>query len=104
MRIELVIDELRLHGFDPRHRHAIADAVEREVTALAAAHAAQLTGLFSNEADAVDGGQVDVSLQVAATGRAIARAVMTSVLGRPAAEPHPIATGPHHAAAPEERA
>ena len=27
MKIELVIDELVLHGFDPRQRHAIGDAV-----------------------------------------------------------------------------
>ncbi|HUR35910.1 MAG TPA: hypothetical protein VM032_19035 [Vicinamibacterales bacterium] len=32
MRIELVIDELILHGFDPRHRHAIGDAVQEALT------------------------------------------------------------------------
>ena len=31
MRIELVIDELVLIGFDPRDRYRIADALEREL-------------------------------------------------------------------------
>ena len=31
--IELRIDELVLHGFEPRHRHAIATAVEQELVA-----------------------------------------------------------------------
>jgi hypothetical protein len=30
-RVELVIDELVLTGFDPRDRHRIADALEREL-------------------------------------------------------------------------
>ncbi len=32
--IELHIEELVLHGFDPRDRHAIGDAVERELVRL----------------------------------------------------------------------
>jgi hypothetical protein len=32
-RIEVVIDELVLHGFDPRHRERIADAVRAELAA-----------------------------------------------------------------------
>jgi hypothetical protein len=32
--IRLHIDELVLHGFDPRQRHAIADAVQAELTRL----------------------------------------------------------------------
>jgi hypothetical protein len=34
MRLELTIDDLVLDGFDPRYRHRIADAVERELTGL----------------------------------------------------------------------
>jgi hypothetical protein len=30
-RIEVIIDELVLHGFDPRHRERIADAVRAEL-------------------------------------------------------------------------
>ena len=33
-RIEVVIDELVLHGFDPRHRERIADAVRAELAAV----------------------------------------------------------------------
>jgi len=35
MRIEFVIDELVLIGFDPRDRHRIADAVEAQLAAQA---------------------------------------------------------------------
>lgn len=31
MRLELTIDDLVLVGFDPRDRHRIADAIEREL-------------------------------------------------------------------------
>ena len=48
MKIELVIDELVLHGFDPRQRHAIGDAVARELTRLARAHAKELSGRRSD--------------------------------------------------------
>jgi len=32
MRVEFVIDELVLIGFDPRDRHRIADAIEAQLT------------------------------------------------------------------------
>jgi hypothetical protein len=31
MRMELAIDELVLHGFDPRDRHRVADALKRQI-------------------------------------------------------------------------
>lgn len=31
MRVEFVVDDLVLIGFDPRERHRIADAIEREL-------------------------------------------------------------------------
>jgi hypothetical protein len=34
MNIDLHIEELVLHGFDPRDRHAIADAVQQELVRL----------------------------------------------------------------------
>ena len=34
MRIEIVIDELMLTGFDPRERHRIADAIQSRLAAL----------------------------------------------------------------------
>jgi hypothetical protein len=33
MRIEFVVDEVVLHGIDPRDRHRVGDAIERELTA-----------------------------------------------------------------------
>jgi hypothetical protein len=33
MRVELVVDELVLHGIDPRDRHRVGDAIERELRA-----------------------------------------------------------------------
>jgi hypothetical protein len=35
MRVELTIDELVLEGFDPRDRHRIVDAIQRELSASA---------------------------------------------------------------------
>jgi len=44
MRVELVIDELALTGFDPRDKHRIADALVRELSArLTAADAMALS-------------------------------------------------------------
>lgn len=33
MRVEFVIDEIVLHGVDPRDRHRIGDAIERHLQA-----------------------------------------------------------------------
>ena len=33
MRLELVVDEVVLHGIDPRDRHRVGDAIERELRA-----------------------------------------------------------------------
>jgi len=33
MRVELVVDEIVLHGVDPRERHRIGDAIERQLQA-----------------------------------------------------------------------
>jgi hypothetical protein len=32
-RLELVVDEVVLHGIDPRDRHRVGDAIERELRA-----------------------------------------------------------------------
>lgn len=101
MRIELVIDELRLHGFDPHSRHAVADAIEREATALTVAQLSRLAALDSIEADAVDGGTLAVSPEPGPLGQAIARAVIATVVGRAGAEPGAESDRADHAAAPE---
>lgn len=38
-RVELIIDELVLHGFAPGDRHAIGDAVQSQLQLLLAEHA-----------------------------------------------------------------
>jgi hypothetical protein len=71
--IEVTIDELVLHGFDPRHRERIADAVRSEL-------AAALEGwspAAGNSADRVDAGSFTVpagALPVV-VGRSAARQV-----------------------------
>lgn len=82
MRIELVIDELVLHGFDPRQRHAIGDAVARELTQLVGAHAAELQGHRSIDVAGLDGGTFLTPAPTAAgAGAGIANGVLTAVRG-----------------------
>lgn len=74
-RIEVEIDELVLHGLPAAQRHAIGDAVVRELERLLAgrpvAHAA------AAHVDRVDGGTIRTGRNADAgtTGRHIARAV-----------------------------
>jgi hypothetical protein len=82
MKIELVIDELVLHGFDPRQRHAIGDAVARELTRLTRAHARELRGHQSMDVARVDAGAFETPARTAAdAGAGIARSVFTAVRG-----------------------
>ena len=82
MTIELVIDELVLHGFDPRQRHAIGDAVARELTRLARAHARDLRGHRSMDVAGLDAGVFETAPRMAAgTGAGIANSVFTAVRG-----------------------
>jgi hypothetical protein len=69
--ITVRIEELVLHGFDPRQRHAIGDAVERELAALMAEPPGAL------EAARLDAGSFDVHRDAppAVVGRHIARAI-----------------------------
>ena len=75
--IELTIDELVLHGFDPRDRVRIGDAVERELTRLLQNTATGYTTLRLDDAAHVNGGEVRLSAggPPAATGAGIAGAV-----------------------------
>lgn len=82
MKIELVIDELVLHGFDPRQRHAIGDAVARELTRLARAHARELRAHQSVDVARIDGGAFETPVRTAAgTGAGIAQGVLSAVRG-----------------------
>jgi hypothetical protein len=74
-QIDVHIDELVLHGFQPGDRRAIADAIEREVTRTVAASA---VGAFHDRRVArIDGGRVDWTPRGGATriGAAVARAI-----------------------------
>ncbi len=86
MKIELVIDELVLHGFDPRQRHAIGDAVARELTRLARAHAGDLRGRPSLDVASLDAGVFETPARTsagagAAAGAGIANSIFTAVRG-----------------------
>lgn len=81
--IELVIDEIVLHGFDPRHGDAIGDAIERQLSVLLVEHAATLRGLTSRETPHRDAGTVTTQAgsAPASMGAAIAQSVMSSIAG-----------------------
>lgn len=101
MRIELVIDELVLHGLDPRHRHAIGDAVQRE---LARQLASQPRGhrWTAMSADTVDAGTLRLAAgsAPALVGERIAQSVMAAVSRPPDT---PSAPGGARRSGPEAR-
>lgn len=71
--VRLHIEQLVLHGFDPRDRHAIADAIRAEVAAvLAGQHITR-----SAAVDHVDGGEIHTSSvrETKSVGQAVGRAV-----------------------------
>jgi hypothetical protein len=84
-RIEVAIDELVLHGFDVRHRHSIAEAVQAELAAVlqgwsptAGASAGRLeAGSFT----------VTPAAPPAAVGRGVARQVGRAVQAAATSEP-----------------
>jgi hypothetical protein len=71
--IRLRIDELVLHGFDPRDRHAIGDAVRAELAAVLAERQVSQ----SASVRAIDGGEVHTSSvrETKPIGHAVANAV-----------------------------
>lgn len=82
MTIELVIDELVLHGFDPRQRHAIGDALSRELTRLVRAHAAELRGRQAVDVARLDAGSFETGQATAAgAGAGIADRIFSAVRG-----------------------
>ena len=90
MRIELVIDELVLHGLDPRHRHAIGDAVQRELARQLASQAGERRWTAMS-ADAIDAGILPLAagLSPAVIGRRIAQSVLAAVSPRDGAPQGP---------------
>lgn len=76
-RVEVEIGELVLHGFDPARRHAIGDAVVRELERLLAADS---TASVRSSAT-IDAGGIRVDAAGgAATGRGIARAIHNALV------------------------
>ena len=80
MNLELHIDELVLHGFDPRDRHAIGDAVQQELHRLVAER-----GIAPVDAPIeiphLDAGTIDLgpTTRGQGAGPSIARAVHTTL-------------------------
>ena len=58
--IELHIEELVLHGFSPNDRHAIGEAVQRELTRLFAEQGVHSSLHRGFEVERVDGGAFNV--------------------------------------------
>jgi len=67
-KIEIVIEELLLHGFAPSDRTRIAGAVQRELTRLFNEHGVPSNLAKRSETTRLDGGSFDVSPQVGAEG------------------------------------
>jgi hypothetical protein len=65
------IEELVLHGFPPLERHALRDAVERELAALVAAHGVPAAGaagaVAAGSFDAASLGPADLAAGIAAS-------------------------------------
>ena len=79
MRIELVIDELVLHGFDARHKHAIGDAVQQQLAQALGQHAFDLGVLRPVDAQRTDAGSFNA--RVGASPEALGAGIAKSVLG-----------------------
>jgi hypothetical protein len=78
MRIEVLIDEFVLHGFDPHERHAVGDSLSAELTRLLAADAASWTSPRRHEIARVAGHEVAIAPGQAA-GPALAGVVRTAI-------------------------
>ena len=78
MAVTLHIEQLVLHGFDPRDRHAIGDALRAELAALF--NDSQSLPSQSTSHDRIDGGSVEVdSVRSPDAPRRIANAVHRGV-------------------------
>lgn len=75
--VELHIDQLVLHGFEPAQRYTIADALERELTRLLTEHGAPV--LITNDLDigSLNGGVInlDEGSNAKDTGTKLARMI-----------------------------
>ncbi|MEQ1907479.1 MAG: hypothetical protein ABMA15_01565 [Vicinamibacterales bacterium] len=81
MRIELVIDELVLHGFDARHKHAVGDAVQQQLAHALGQPTFDLGALGPIDSERTDAGSFNVraGASVEALGAGIAQSVLSVV-------------------------
>lgn len=81
--IRLRIDQLVLHGFSPHERHAVADALQRELAALLEARGMPGGPPASRDHDVLRTPQVTLpqSARPDQTGAAIARAIYRGLKG-----------------------
>lgn len=75
--IELHIEELVLHGFEPGERHAVGDAVRQELAGRLAENGINITGDLSIER--LDAGTIEMSRTGETTGRAIGGALHSAL-------------------------
>jgi hypothetical protein len=77
MRVELNIEELILHGFDPRDRDRIGQAIEREMMRLFSVQGIPQSLKLSYTAENIDGGLFEMApgLGAEAIGRNVAQSV-----------------------------
>jgi hypothetical protein len=79
MNVELHIEELVLHGFDPRDRHGIADAVQQELARLVAERGLSAIRAPGDVAR-LDGGTIELdAARGSVAGAPIARAVHSTL-------------------------
>jgi hypothetical protein len=61
VKVNLHIEELVLHGFNPGDRHRIGDAVERELTRLIAEGGMPPSLAQAGAVDRIDAGKVEIA-------------------------------------------
>jgi len=86
MRIEVLIDELVLHGFDPRERLAIGDGLTTELGRLLASDAPSWRGARPAEVAHVAGPRITIA-PAQPPGPALAGAVRSAIATTMAAKP-----------------
>ena len=86
MRIEVLIDELVLHGFDPRERHAIGDGLTTELGRLLASDVQSWGGARAADVPHVASPRITIApgqAPGAALAGAVRGAIATTIAGKP---------------------
>lgn len=80
MRVEVVIDELVLHGVDGRDRHRVADAIAAELSARGTA--ATITALGRRDAPPTPIGRVPAAGSVDAIATSVVDGILSAIARR----------------------